>query len=133
MAVADFTEPDSASSRLPRSQADLLRLVGFLHLDHGMPDKAVIVFDALLAIAPDDLQLRLSLACALLKSGASAAALDTLDNLPDLPEASATAAPLPALFHLLRSQALVQQGRMTEAAPPMRRFLRLRRSEKTAK
>ena len=132
MVLAAFSGNDSVDIRLPRSQEDLLRLIGFLHLDHGMPDKAVVVFEALLAIAPEDLKLRLSLACALLKTGAAAKALETLDRLPDAETANQTTAELPSLFHLLRSRALVQQGRMPGAARSMRHFLRMRRAEKTA-
>lgn len=128
MAAPLRSEWPSFASPWSDDQVDLLRWLGFLHLDHGDADKATIIFDGLLVFFPDDLQLRLSLACALLKSGRAGDALQALDDLPDVGSSSVLSASRPALFHLLRSQALVQLDRKAEAARSMRHFLRLRRA-----
>lgn len=129
---APFQSPEPARD-LSRDHEDLLRLIGYLHLEHGSPEKAVIVFDALLALLPDDTQVRCSLSLALLRVGNGAAALQVIDEMPDLlPSADDLPGP-PPLYHLLRSQALVQLGRLPEAARAMRIFLRLRRNELAAR
>lgn len=111
---------------------DLLRLIGYLHLEHGSPEKAVVIFDALLALLPDDTQLRYSLVYALLRTANAEAAMQVIEASSGALRAGDTAAQLPPLFHLLRSQALVQLGRLPEAARSMRIFIRHRRIEQAA-
>ncbi len=109
-------------------QRDLLRVLGYLQLQHGNTGKAAAIFDALAATCPTEPVLALSHACALLRSGQAAAALAVL-------EASGTqefSGPHLTLAWLLRGQALSRLGRVAEAARAMRMFIRQRHAE-TAK
>lgn len=106
-------------------QRDLLRVLGYLQLQHGNPGKAAAIFDALLATAPSDPRLALSHACALLRSGQSAEALKALDTSGD----QSFAGELLTLAWLLRGQALSRLGRVAEAARAMRMFIRQRHAD----
>ncbi len=132
MAASVSLPLESHAHGLSSQQEDLLRLIGFLQLEHGSPEKAVTVFDALLAMRPDDMQLRFSLTLSLLRIGDGAGALQVIEDTAYLHSAQAPQEPVP-LFHLLRSQALVQLGRLPEAARSMRIFIRQRRSEQATK
>ena len=104
------------------AQRDMLRVLGYLQLQHGHARKAATIFDALSASMPADPLLALSHACALLRSGQAAEALAALE---------------PPLFHgeqltlawLLRGQALSRLGRVAEAARAMRMFIRQRHAD----
>lgn len=132
MATLVSLDISSESGELSRNQEDLLKLIGYLHLEHGSPEKAVSVFDALLALQPGDLQLRFSLALSLLRVGDGVTALQVVDAMPTPLSVAEISAGTPPLFHLLRSQALVQLGRLPEAARSMRMFIRQRRLAQAA-
>ena len=103
-------------------QRDLLRILGYLQLQHGHAGKAATIFDALSATLPTDPLLALSHACALLRSGQPADALATLEQ-PIFTNEHLT------LAWLLRGQALSRLGRVAEAARAMRMFIRQRRAD----
>ncbi len=110
------------------NDADVLKVIGWLQLQHGDPLQAVTLFDALYALLPSDRRVALSLALALLRAGNPQAALDTLEHLSI--ETSSTDLIVDDLCpcqQLLRSQALASLGRLAEAARAMRLFIRQRR------
>ncbi len=104
------------------TQRDLLRVLGYLQLQHGHAGKAATIFDALSATAPADPLLALSHACALLRSGQAADALAAL-------EAPIFNGEHLTLAWLLRGQALSRLGRVAEAARAMRMFIRQRHAD----
>ena len=104
------------------AQRDLLRVLGYLQLQHGHSGKAATIFDALSATLPADPLLALSHACALLRSGRAAEALAVLEQ-PTFNGEHLT------LAWLLRGQALSRLGRVAEAARAMRMFIRQRRAD----
>lgn len=103
-------------------ESDALRLLGLLFLQNGRPARAAMVYDVLCALMDDDQQLKLSHACALLRSGDPASALTVLDKVFPAPAD-------PALAWLLRGQALSQLDRPLEAARAMRMFIRHRQAD----
>jgi predicted Zn-dependent protease len=110
------------------NDADVLKVIGWLQLQHGDPLQAVTLFDALHALLPSDRRVALSLALALLRTGNPQTALDTLEHLSI--ETSSTDLMMDDLYpchQLLRSQALAALGRLAEAARAMRIFIRQRR------
>ncbi len=116
---------DDAPQVFTDDQRDLLRVLGYLQLQHGSPAKAAAIFDALSATHPADPLLALSHTCALLRSGQSADALAALDaaSAQDFSGEHLT------LAWLLRGQALSRLGRVAEAARAMRMFIRQRHAE----
>lgn len=122
---------DVESSLPDASQAGLLKILGYLHLQHGDPAKAVIIFEVIHRLYPDDRKILLSLATSLLKSGDPARALAVIDASPETERASGNSAEsfdcyLPCRY-LLRGQALAALGRKAESARAMRIFLHQRR------
>ncbi len=108
----------------PSEQLDLLRVLGYHHLQNGSSVRAAQIFEALQALHPEDASISLSLACALLRSSQADQAMLVLDSIPGLQADS-------ALAWLLRGQALTKNGRMAEAAHAMRLFIHRRSKEKT--
>ncbi len=106
---------------LSEAQRDLLRVLGYLQLQHGSASKASIIFDALVASSPPDPSLTLSHAFALLRSDQATEALAGLEVLAESEQQ-------PPLYWLLRGQALSKLGRVAEAAHSMRMFIRQRHS-----
>ncbi|MEO0317644.1 MAG: hypothetical protein RL404_1321 [Pseudomonadota bacterium] len=106
-------------------QRDLLRMLGYLQLQHGSPGKAAAIFDVLSATQTSDPILALSHVCALLRSGQSAEALAALEasGAQDFSGEQLT------LAWLLRGQALARLGRVAEAARAMRMFIRQRHAD----
>lgn len=107
---------------VPAAHLELLNLIGYQHLQNGRPQRALRIFEAMQALAPDNVQYGLAAACASLRCGQAEEALKTLDGL-------ATSQTHEALAWLLRGQALTQLGRMAEAARAMRLFIRRRAQE----
>ena len=101
---------------LPQEQKDLLCILGYLYQQHGRSSHAAILFAALHALDPEDTFVARSLAHAFIGSGQPEDALAILDALLDRGDTA-------ALTHVLRSQALVQCGRLPEAARAMRFYL----------
>ena len=108
----------------PSEQLDLLRVLGYHHLQNGSSIRAAQIFEALQTLSPDDASVYLSLACALLRSEKPDQALVVLESITGSHADS-------ALAWLLRGQALTRNGRMAEAARAMRLFIQRRAKEKT--
>lgn len=110
-------------SHPPRTQEeahiDLLRVIGFLMLAHGRPERAILVYDVLHLLAPGDEQVALALGYALIQCGRPSDALDLMESL------SLTFQDR-AVLNLLRGQALAKVGRGIEAARAMRAFSKFR-------
>jgi type III secretion protein Y len=101
---------------------DLLHALGHLYLQHGQNRRALILLLVAARTAPEDVGLQRSLAYALVANGSGAAALAIIDAL----EASGT--PEPPL-RLLRSRALLLEGRREEARRCFRQFIAERRQQ----
>jgi hypothetical protein len=121
----DIPDPTSRSA----GDADVLRVIGFLLLQHGKVEQAVGLFDALHALFPDDIGIGLSLSYALLQIGNAEEASFVLEEIESFSDFSSGYSSLQKnpCFCWLRSQAFVQSGQSNEAARWMRIFLRLRR------
>ncbi len=113
---------EAKATEMPERQLDLLRLLGYLQLQHGQHHRAVLIFDALLALCPSDPSLFLLQACALIRCGKSASAISLLDSFPAHSGDQ-------TLAWLLRGQALAAVGQVAESARAMRMFIRLRHAE----
>ncbi len=117
-----MTEGDTDTVFLPR-QLDLLNLLGYHHLQHGNPERALVIFDAIHSLRPEDSKVILSLACAQLRCNQPEAAISVLASLPQKNQDD-------ALAWLFRGQALMQTGRVAEGARAMRLFIRKRNIDK---
>lgn len=111
-------EGDGSALELAR-QLEVMDLLGYIYLQHGLPDKAAVLLAARDVLAPDDARVLLTLALAQVRSGKAARALATLERL-------ALAGGVDGPFHLVRAQALQAEGRAEEAAAAMRAFVALR-------
>ncbi len=111
------------------ADVDVLRIIGFLQIQHGKVDEAVGVFDALHALFPDDISIGLSLSYALLQLGNALEASFVLEKIEAHSDSSSGNSNLQrnACFCWLRSQAFSGTGQSVEASRWMRLFLRLRR------
>jgi len=121
----DLPDPTTRSA----ADADVLRVIGFLLLQHGKVEQAVGLFDALHALFPDDVGIGLSLSYALLQLGNAEEAsflLEEIESYSDFSPGYSSLQQNPC-FCWLRSQAFFQTGQSVEAARWMRIFLRLRR------
>ena len=120
-------EPEFAS-HLPKTgqnhglssdQIELMDLLGFIYLHHGLPDKAAVLLAARQALQPDDPHTLLRLAVAQTRADKPEKALETLEKL-------ALVGAVDASFHLVRAQALHLLGRSVDAANAMRAHIALR-------
>ncbi|MDR2935049.1 MAG: hypothetical protein LBV70_04115 [Candidatus Adiutrix sp.] len=93
---------------LDRDQFDTLKVLGFLYLRLGLAPKAARLFQALAALAPQDVQAALSLAAATLEDGRPEEALALLEK----PPLAGAAAGAPA--RLLKARTLWRLGRREE-------------------
>lgn len=111
------------------ADADVLRVIGFLQLQHGKAEEAVGIFDALYAIFPEDINIGLSLSYALLQLGNALEASLVLEKIESYSDSSFRYTSLHnnPCFCWLRGKALSGTGQSVEAARWMRLFLRLRR------
>ncbi|WP_255437540.1 hypothetical protein [Comamonas flocculans] len=100
-------------------QLEVMDLLSYIYLQHGLPDKAAVLLGARDVLAPDDARALLMLALAQVRSAKPQRALATLERL-------ALAGAMDAAFHLVRAQALQAQGQAQEAASAMRAYVRLR-------
>jgi hypothetical protein len=105
---------------LDREHVVSLKVLGFLYLRLGIADRAARLFQALLALFPEDAEAALSLAAALLENGDAEAALDLLET-PLLAAEPASSAP-PA-FLLLKARTLWRLQKKEEAFLVMDRYL----------
>ena len=111
------------------ADVDVLKVIGFLLLQHGKSAEAVTLFDALRVLAPADHKIALSLALAWLRFGDPQAAYAVLESIQIEPKDAAAPTSLlrDPCFYWLQSQALSGLGRTSEAARSTRLFIRLRR------
>ncbi len=93
----------------------LILLLAYVHLQHGAPQKAEVLYAALAALDPGDAAAWKGLACARLESGKPKSALTALDGVTGPGE------PGP-LVQLLRARAFVQLGLLDDAQVAMRAF-----------
>lgn len=99
----------------PRAR-DTMKLLGYLFMQQGMPERAATLYSALVAHEPDQPEHLRALALALSRAGRHEQALDALDRL-------ALAGAVDLRFHLLRAQTLSVLERTDEAAVAMRAYL----------
>lgn len=111
--------PASQCSGLSSVQIELMDLLSFIYLRHGLPDKAAVLLAARNELAPDEPETLLRLAVALVRSAKHELALETLEELAMMGAADAS-------FHLVRAQALQALGRTSDAANAMRACISLR-------
>ncbi len=95
---------------------DAMKLLGFLFMQQGMPDRAVTLHMALAAHEPGEIGHVRALALALSRSGRHEQALEALDRL-------ALSGAVDLRFHLLRAQTLSELGRTEEASAAMGAYL----------
>ena len=98
-------------------------MLGYQYLQNGHPKRALLIFEAMQALQPNNSHYALAAACAYIRCKNGMQALEILDSLSISQNES-------ALAWLLRGQALAQLGRMAEAARAMRFFIMHRASEK---
>lgn len=109
----------------PAGAADieLMDLLGYIYLQHGLPDKAAVLLAARDVLAPDHPRALLSLALAQVRSAKPRRALETLERLALLGAMDGT-------FHLVRAQALQALSMTEEAAGAMRAYVAMRQPPK---
>lgn len=100
-------------------ELELMDLLGYIYLQHGLPDKAAVLLTARDVLAPDNPKTLLTLAVAQLRSEKAQRALATLERMILL-------GAIDSSFHLVRGQVLQQLGRETEAASAMRAHIATR-------
>ncbi|WP_143277609.1 tetratricopeptide repeat protein [Bordetella genomosp. 10] len=105
-------------SRLPTA-CNVLRVLAYAQLQNNQPGNARTLLTALAHLGHLDVRSRAMKALAELRSGAPADALATLQEGADKAEDM-------ALFHLVRAQAYMKQGRATLARAAMQRYVSLR-------
>jgi predicted Zn-dependent protease len=114
-----MTGPIHSSEALSEQQADLLKLLGHVYLQHNKPERAAILLYALHALEPEDAAVSKMLAYAYLRSKRPHEAMLLLDPLIDGSEDQPH-------VHLMRSQAYRLMGRMSDAAWAMRLYVNTR-------
>jgi type III secretion protein Y len=105
---------------LGADHCDLLHALGYLYLQHGHNRRALVLLLLASRLAPDDPGLKRTLAYAFVANRAGAAALAVIDDLEALGRIQ------PAL-RLLRSRALLLEGRRDEARLCFRAYVNDRR------
>jgi tetratricopeptide (TPR) repeat protein len=101
---------------LDDEQVTTLKILGFLLRRLGRTDKALRLYQALLADSPEDLTILAPAAASALEAGYPQQALDMLDRLnKDQNSDTLTETAIEALG-LLRAQALARLGRLEEAS-----------------
>lgn len=94
---------------------EILSVLGYFFLEHGQPDKALVLLEALGALFPADPGIAKSLSYAYLRAGRYRDALDAA--------ARANAERDDAFIHLLRGKALWGLGRTHEARACLAQYL----------
>lgn len=114
------TQPLDLAQDAPKAEQDLefIDLLAYIYLQHGLPDKALVLLTARDLLAPDNARVLLSLALAQVRSAKPAKALQTLERL-------ALLGAMGAEFHLVRAQALQALQRHDEAVGAMRAYVAL--------
>ncbi|MBK4733226.1 type III secretion apparatus assembly chaperone SctY [Noviherbaspirillum pedocola] len=107
------------SEAFSRRQKDVLKLLAHTYLQHGKPDRALVLLHALHSLSPNDALNEKLLAYAYVRSRRPYEAMLLLDSLIERGDASAE-------VHLMRGQAYAQMGRMSDAAWAMRHYVEAR-------
>lgn len=110
---------DAAALDGTRAHIEFMDLLGYIYLQHGLPDKAAVLMTARDILQPGDARCLLTLAVAQVRSAKPNKALETLERL-------AMQGGMDARFHLVRAQALHALGRAQEAASAMRAHVSMR-------
>lgn len=117
------SSPESTQGReVPSEHIEMMDLLSYIYLRHGLPDKAAVLLAARHELEPDDPKTLLSLAVAQVRSAKPERALVTLEQLAML-------GALDASFHLLRAQAFHALGQTEESFSAMRTHVALRARE----
>jgi type III secretion protein Y len=109
----------AAPGGLSTVQRDMLHSLGYLYLLHGQRRRALILLLLAARGAPQDLGLLRTLAFALISCDDPERALAVLEQI----EALTTRQHIRPADDLLRSRALLQQGRLAEARVTFQRFI----------
>lgn len=116
----DFADWDSSKAApVNDARIEFMDLLGYIYLQHGLPDKAAVLLAARNVLQPGNAQTLLTLAVAQVRSEKPNKALETLEQL-------AMQGGMDAYFHLVRAQALQMSGRTEEASTAMRAHISLR-------
>jgi predicted Zn-dependent protease len=107
------------------SQLELLNVLGYQYLQNGRAERALLIFEAMQCLQPDNSRYAFAAACSCLRCNDATQALLILDTLTKSQNDV-------ALSWLLRGQALAKLGRMAEAARAMRLFIMHRAIEENA-
>jgi thioredoxin-like negative regulator of GroEL len=108
---------------LDREHVASLKVLGFLYLRLGFADRAARLFQALLALLPEDAEAALSLAAALLENGKAETALKLLEAPPLAAHSNDSDDSARPVFLLLKARALWRLQRNEEAFLVMDRYL----------
>lgn len=106
-------------------QRDVLHALAHLYLQHGQNERALVLAQLADRVPSRDQSIKRTLAYAYVANGDGDAAMRVIDEL-EAGAASTGAGPVPALL-LLRSRALLLQGRTDDARRFFREFLIRRR------
>ncbi|MDR2450585.1 MAG: hypothetical protein LBE85_02185 [Candidatus Accumulibacter sp.] len=108
---------------LDREHLISLRVLGFLYLRLGFADRAARLFQALLALLPEDGEATLSLVAALLENDNAEAALNLLEAPLSAAESANSTGSADPVRLLLKARALWRLQRNEEAFLVMDRYL----------
>lgn len=117
--LPDFPQARGTSTGFSCEQIELMDLLSYIYLRHGLPDKAAVLLAARDLLVPDHPRALLTLALAQVRSGKPERALATLERLAMLGAVDAS-------FHLVRAQAFQALGQAMEASAAMRAHVALR-------
>ncbi len=117
--IASHLSSTGQKHSLSLDQIELMDLLGFIYLRHGLPDKAAVLLAARQTLQPDDPRTLLRLAVAQTRADKPERALETLEKLALLGAVDSS-------FHLVRAQAFQRLGRSVDAANAMRAHITLR-------
>jgi hypothetical protein len=95
---------------------DVMKMLAYLFMQQGMPERAIPLYAALNAHEPGRLNHLRAMAVAYSRTGRHEQTLEALDQL-------AMAGGVDMRFHLLRAQTLGQLGRADEASASMRAYV----------
>ncbi|MBH1965478.1 MAG: hypothetical protein I8H77_14130 [Comamonadaceae bacterium] len=119
--MQESTSDTGGAEGLTRAHIELMDLLSYIYLRHGLPDKAAALLIARDLLVPDNRVTLLTLAIAQVRAVKYERALETLERLAMLGAVDAS-------FHLVRAQAFQALGRTGEAASAMRAHVSLRAS-----
>lgn len=124
MVQSERTELQVVRAPAVDARIEFMDLLGYIYLQHGLPDKAAVLLTARNVLQPGNAQTLLTLAVAQVRSEKPNKALETLEQL-------AMQGGMDANFHLVRAQALQLLGKMDEAHAAMRTHVSMRSAAPT--